>query len=106
MAVSAQRIQASYSPQVAEAVALLRGIILAAETGLSPIVVESDPLGVVNLVNAGSSCSTEIRLVIDDIRDLSQGLGGSQVLHVSRKANYVPHFLSKMAWTLISTAFG
>ncbi|KAK3198904.1 hypothetical protein Dsin_022319 [Dipteronia sinensis] len=46
MAVSAQRIQANYSPQVAEAVALLHGIILAADAGLSSIVVESDALGV------------------------------------------------------------
>ncbi|KAK1552730.1 hypothetical protein Q3G72_022520 [Acer saccharum] len=44
MATSTQRIHASYSPLVAEAVAVLRGVISAIETRLMPFVVETDAL--------------------------------------------------------------
>ncbi|KAK2652270.1 hypothetical protein Ddye_012126 [Dipteronia dyeriana] len=63
---SSQWIEACYSPQVAEAVAILRGIDFAIDTNLVPTVVESNVLGVVNLVNSGTSTSTDVGLVVDD----------------------------------------
>ncbi|KAK2649502.1 hypothetical protein Ddye_016991 [Dipteronia dyeriana] len=96
MAASAQLIQTSYNPQVVEVVALLCGIILIANARLSPVVVDSNAMGVVNLVNAERSCSANIGLVIDDIRDRIQGTTGSPVLLVSRKTKCVAQSLSKM----------
>ncbi|KAK3211119.1 hypothetical protein Dsin_015825 [Dipteronia sinensis] len=70
MATSAQRIDASFTPQLAEAIAILRGLQFAIETGLFPILVESDALEVVNLVNSASEISADFGLVVCDIKDL------------------------------------
>ncbi|KAK3220167.1 hypothetical protein Dsin_014137 [Dipteronia sinensis] len=55
MATSAQCICASYSPLLAEAVAVLRGITLAIETGLTPCVIETEALDVVKLIQTGKA---------------------------------------------------
>ncbi|KAK1555857.1 hypothetical protein Q3G72_032414 [Acer saccharum] len=52
LASSAQRIDAAYSPQIAEAMALLRGILFSREVGLWPCFVESNAKVVVDLINA------------------------------------------------------
>ena len=67
MASSVQQLEASFTPQVAEVVAILRGIEFATDLGLVPIVVESDALGVVNTINSYSPNKAEIGIVIDDI---------------------------------------
>lgn len=54
-------------PQITEAMAILRGLIFAIDSGLLPIKVESDALEVVNLINSGSQIHDEIGLVVGDI---------------------------------------
>ncbi|KAK3198222.1 hypothetical protein Dsin_021637 [Dipteronia sinensis] len=93
----AQQIEACYSPIVAEATAVLREIILAVKTGLVPFVVETDALGVVNLVKAGCSFSNDIGLVINDILAHLREAPGVSLNFVPRKANYVAHSLAKLA---------
>ncbi|KAK2645591.1 hypothetical protein Ddye_020786 [Dipteronia dyeriana] len=51
LASGAQVIFTSYSAQVTEAMAILRGFQLGMSLGLGPCVVESDALGVVSLIN-------------------------------------------------------
>ncbi|KAK3205554.1 hypothetical protein Dsin_019600 [Dipteronia sinensis] len=53
MASSSQRLEVCFSPQIAEAMAIKRGIQFAFDTGLVLVVVESDALSVVKMVNAG-----------------------------------------------------
>ncbi|KAK3213429.1 hypothetical protein Dsin_018135 [Dipteronia sinensis] len=53
MAAGTQRMQAGYSSQVVEAVAVLHGITFAVDTCQLPFVVESDTLGVVKMINEG-----------------------------------------------------
>ncbi|KAK3228412.1 hypothetical protein Dsin_000293 [Dipteronia sinensis] len=48
MVSCAQRIVTNYSPQVADAVAIYRGLQFAKNSGLGPIMVESDAASVVN----------------------------------------------------------
>ncbi|KAK2645648.1 hypothetical protein Ddye_020843 [Dipteronia dyeriana] len=50
MASCAQRIEANFPPQVAEAMVIFSGLTFDVETGLVPIVVESNALAVVNLI--------------------------------------------------------
>ncbi|KAK2641436.1 hypothetical protein Ddye_023199 [Dipteronia dyeriana] len=60
MGSSAQRIQACFTPQIAEAIAILRGIEFARDMGLLPVVVESDALGVVKHIIDGNNCTDDI----------------------------------------------
>ncbi|KAK3225096.1 hypothetical protein Dsin_004958 [Dipteronia sinensis] len=76
MASKTQRLEANYSPQVAEAMAIFRGITFVVETGIVPIVVESDALAVVNLINTGDQIHAEIGLVVWDIRNLLKSIEG------------------------------
>lgn len=88
MATSTQRIHASYSPLVAEAVAVLRGVIMTIETGLTPFVVETDALGVANLVKAGFAPSADIALIIEEILFRLRDFRVETVGYVSRKTNF------------------
>ncbi|KAK4856305.1 hypothetical protein QYF36_016157 [Acer negundo] len=60
MVASVYRIQSRFSPQIAEAVVTLQGIVFARDMGLVLAVIESDTLGVVNLVNIRKSPFTDI----------------------------------------------
>ncbi|KAL5843687.1 hypothetical protein ACOSQ4_009645 [Xanthoceras sorbifolium] len=74
-------LEAGFSPSLAESVAIHSGMLLAAESGLLPAMVESNAQSVINLILAGNSICSEIGLVIDDILDLK---------------SWVAHCLAKM----------
>ncbi|KAK2661430.1 hypothetical protein Ddye_000004 [Dipteronia dyeriana] len=63
MGTAALKLEASYSPKLAEAVAIRRGIEFALEIGLVPAVVESVALGVVDLINSKDTNWIELGLV-------------------------------------------
>ncbi|KAL5857407.1 hypothetical protein ACOSQ3_004865 [Xanthoceras sorbifolium] len=56
---SAQKIQAHFTPQLADRVALLLGIRFAADSYLIPASLKCDAAAVVSCVNAGSSLGSE-----------------------------------------------
>ncbi|KAI9180595.1 hypothetical protein LWI28_006320 [Acer negundo] len=58
---------ACFSPQIAEATAILRGIRFAVDSGFLPAVVESDVKSVVDIINSGMAPLADIGLVIQDI---------------------------------------
>ncbi|KAK3183220.1 hypothetical protein Dsin_030506 [Dipteronia sinensis] len=98
---SIQRIEARYSASVAEALAILRGISFAIYCGYDHLIIESDALGVVNMINLGTEISADIGVIIEDIRCLLQNIPDARVRYVSiRKANVVANSLSKLALTL------
>ena len=105
MATSAQRFVASFTPPVAKASAVLRGLQLAFDASLLPIEIESDALEVVNLVNSECDISAEIGLVVSDIRDLLSQSGNVSISHVSRRVNVVAHSLARMALTVVGDLF-
>ncbi|KAK2635163.1 hypothetical protein Ddye_029955 [Dipteronia dyeriana] len=76
---------------------VLYGINLASDTGLQPFMVESDALGVVNLVNAGSPSLADIGIVIGDIFTRLKEVAHGSTAFAPKKANYVVHTLSKLA---------
>ncbi|KAL5826278.1 hypothetical protein ACOSQ4_018075 [Xanthoceras sorbifolium] len=77
-------------PEIAEAMAILLGLSVAAEAGLSVGSVESDAANVISLLNLHSAPLSEIGLILDDIKDLVL-FHHHQVLfsHVRRDANKV-----------------
>ncbi|KAK3206532.1 hypothetical protein Dsin_020578 [Dipteronia sinensis] len=97
MASSSQRIIATYSPQVAEAVAVLRGLQLACDTGLAPVVAETDAAVVAKWISEKTQLYSEVGLVIADILTLVHSMRCCSVDYVPRKANQVAHLLAKMA---------
>ncbi|KAK2652073.1 hypothetical protein Ddye_011929 [Dipteronia dyeriana] len=54
-------------PQVVEAIAIYRGILLARETGIVPIEIESDAAVVVGWISDSRQYKTEVGVVIDAI---------------------------------------
>ncbi|KAK2659729.1 hypothetical protein Ddye_006262, partial [Dipteronia dyeriana] len=100
MGTTAQRLEVSYSSFLAEAVAILCGIEFAIDLGLMPVVVESDALGVVKLINSCCPNSVEICFVCKDIVSRIQ-YGSVTGSHFGpRKANDVTHSLAKMALSI------
>ncbi|KAK4858744.1 hypothetical protein QYF36_021301 [Acer negundo] len=67
----------------------LCGINLASERGLTPFVIETNALSVVNLILARTVSAVDIGMVIEEILNrLGSVLGGS-VMYVPRKVNFV-----------------
>ncbi|KAK2657776.1 hypothetical protein Ddye_010828 [Dipteronia dyeriana] len=63
LGASSQKIMASYDPLIAEAVAMLRGIVFAFYSGLVPFVIETYSLGVVDLMTDGRQVSGVLRIL-------------------------------------------
>ncbi|KAL5767025.1 hypothetical protein ACOSQ2_013808 [Xanthoceras sorbifolium] len=70
MASCAQGFKASYSPPIAEALAILRGLRLIIDSRLVPVRLESDAKSIVNIVLANFATLSEIRIVIEEILSL------------------------------------
>ncbi|KAL5774840.1 hypothetical protein ACOSP7_012397 [Xanthoceras sorbifolium] len=70
MLSSSRNLDACYSPNIAEAKAILFGMQLAIDSGLLPAVVESDSSSVISLINAKNSIFTDIGSILADIFDL------------------------------------
>ncbi|KAK3221640.1 hypothetical protein Dsin_008665 [Dipteronia sinensis] len=81
------------------------GIEFARDTSLVPIVIESDALRVVMLVNENDSMMADIGLIMCDIHQLLSSVHIESVLYVSRKANVVTHSLVKMALIITENCF-
>ncbi|KAK2635038.1 hypothetical protein Ddye_029830 [Dipteronia dyeriana] len=105
LAAGAQSLEAAFSPQVAEATTILRGINFDLETGLVPCVIESNELEVIKMINSGKNISTDIGLIVFDIRDCFLRPVEGSMGHVSRKTNVVTHNLSKYALAIVEERF-
>ncbi|KAK2642703.1 hypothetical protein Ddye_024466 [Dipteronia dyeriana] len=64
LGASAQTVVANFCPQIAEALAIFRGLTFVVESGLIPVVIESDALEVVNIINSSENVSPEIGLIV------------------------------------------
>ncbi|TXG68182.1 hypothetical protein EZV62_003117 [Acer yangbiense] len=67
LASCVQHIQVNFSPLIAEAMTILRGINLAFDSNLIPFVIKTDALAVVKLIEAKSPSLADIGLVIGEI---------------------------------------
>ncbi|KAK2649997.1 hypothetical protein Ddye_017486 [Dipteronia dyeriana] len=105
MASTAQRLEVSISTKLAEAMAILRGIVFTVDSGLVPTVIESNALSVVSLINSGSPNLTELGLVCGDIAKHIQDGVITAVGFIPRKAKVVAHTLAKMALSIDQDRF-
>ncbi|KAK3229054.1 hypothetical protein Dsin_000935 [Dipteronia sinensis] len=99
MASSAQSVDAGYSPQVAEALAIFRGLIFARDSGLLPCSVESDAQVIVNLINSDDTplSLSEVGLIVSDINRFVGSVRGCSISFVPRTANQAAHGLAKFS---------
>ncbi|KAK3200721.1 hypothetical protein Dsin_024136 [Dipteronia sinensis] len=67
LASSAQRVLAGFSIESAEAMAVCKGLLFAEDSGLLPVLVETDALVVVNFIKSGRAPLSDVGLIIDDI---------------------------------------
>ncbi|KAL5747804.1 hypothetical protein ACOSP7_024819 [Xanthoceras sorbifolium] len=105
MAAGAIQLAANFSPQMAEAVAIRRGLHFALETGLSLILIESDALGVINSILARSIMCSNLRIVLYHIFHLVSVLDVSSFSFVLRVANKVADVLAKATFGFSSDLF-
>ncbi|KAL5854354.1 hypothetical protein ACOSQ4_004156 [Xanthoceras sorbifolium] len=96
-AVGSLKLLAFYSPMLAEAVAILHGVQLAFDSGLSPLLVESDALGVINVLKGGVVPSSDLVLIISDIFHAYSRFIVLGFSFISRKGNMVVDVLAKGA---------
>ncbi|KAK3227490.1 hypothetical protein Dsin_007352 [Dipteronia sinensis] len=87
-----QNLNANFQPQVAEALAILKGIDLAFENGFLPAVLESDALTVVNAISLKALLSRTFLLL-----SMLTSVDVFSVSFVPRLANKVAHCLAKLA---------
>ncbi|KAL5842155.1 hypothetical protein ACOSQ3_012758 [Xanthoceras sorbifolium] len=86
------------APDVAEAMALLRGVQFVLEYGFLPFCCESDAASIVKQISSRVSSSSDVGLVVDDILSLIRPYLECSVLW----ANSVAHGLTKFALKLVS----
>lgn len=80
----------------AETSALLEGIKLAMDLGLTLLVIESDSVNVISLISGRIINNFEIHWIISNIRALICNRSLSAVKHVPRFYNSVAHNVAKM----------
>ena len=80
-------------------------MVFAIDSGLLPIVIEFDALDVVSMINFGTNFSSDISLVVGDIRDCLYRVLGGSISFVSRKVNVVAHNLSKYVLSIGEDSF-
>lgn len=83
------------SPVHAEALADRQGLILAVERGYQNIIIESDSLQIIAVVQ-DSSTNLE-GLIVEDAKALARSISGASSSHVRHQANEVAHRLARVA---------
>ncbi|KAK2659903.1 hypothetical protein Ddye_006436 [Dipteronia dyeriana] len=84
-----------YRPEIAEAMAILRGLQLALKTGLVSASLESDALTVVNMIGTNTVPGSDVGVIIYDILGVLGDSCFSSITFVPRLANKVAHSLAK-----------
>ncbi|KAH7571631.1 hypothetical protein JRO89_XS04G0105300 [Xanthoceras sorbifolium] len=80
-----------------EALAVLRGVEMALESGITSFMVESDSATTVNLVRSRSVILSEVGLYIEDIISKFDNVSFVDINFIPRTANSVAHGLAKFA---------
>ncbi|KAH7548552.1 hypothetical protein JRO89_XS14G0163100 [Xanthoceras sorbifolium] len=86
-----------FSPNIGEALAILRGLHLAFDLGFSTVCVESDAASVVKQLSSRAISCSDIGLILDDILDLVVVFSNFSFSSIGRSANKVAHGLAKFA---------
>jgi hypothetical protein len=101
-----QNLGICYAPDVAEALAILRGLRLALEIGLVSASLDSDALAVVNLIANKSTPCSEIGVVIHDNYLFFIFLFYFLLRPCFNSINFVPRVSNKVVHSLAKLALG
>ncbi|KAL5799334.1 hypothetical protein ACOSQ3_032390 [Xanthoceras sorbifolium] len=93
------------NPLLSKATTVLHGIRLAIDSGSSPLLVESDALGVINDLKEGVIPCSDLGLIVSDIFQLCFWFDISAFCFVPRVANKVADILAKAAISFGSSHF-
>ncbi|KAL5843086.1 hypothetical protein ACOSQ3_013689 [Xanthoceras sorbifolium] len=104
-AAGSMKLLAFFLPLLAEAATVLYGVWLALRSGLSPILVESDTLGVVNVIKGGSIPCSNLGLFVSDIFSVCRSLNILGFSFAPRTVNKVDDVLAKVALSVVSDCF-
>ncbi|XP_042962749.1 uncharacterized protein LOC122297028 [Carya illinoinensis] len=80
-----------------EATAVLRGLQFGLQWGINKLVMESDCLFLINVLNSSSECLSDFAYVIDEIRRIRSYFHEISFVHVCRQGNNVAHGLARFA---------
>jgi ribonuclease HI len=89
-------LQSCGSPLEAEVTACIDGLALALERTTKPIIMESDRLEAVSMINSESTNRSEVAALIDAAKHLCKSGRVVQINHISRDLNGVSHTLAKL----------
>ncbi|TXG57115.1 hypothetical protein EZV62_018428 [Acer yangbiense] len=104
LASSSQFLAAFFSPMVAEAMAIFRGLEFTRDSSLLPCTVVLDAQVVVRLINSDVPLS-EVGIVVSGIRRLLYCEQGCSVIFAPRLADVVAHQLAKIGVSAVRNSF-
>ena len=90
-------VEGTFSPFLAECIALLEGLMIAKELESVTLVVETDAINVVLAVSDNTEFSFE-GLILEDVKQLLVQLRNPGVYHIRRSANHVAHLLARFGF--------
>ena len=93
-----------FSPQLAEAFAVLQGVVLASSIGGSRLELHSDCSEVVKAVAGGEIPTTEIGTILHHIKREVNNLIEFKIMHIPRICNVAAHNLARFAVTQSSNS--
>ncbi|XBH77885.1 hypothetical protein VPH35_104270 [Triticum aestivum] len=88
-------IEGSLEPEMAEAMALRRVVLLAHDVQVSDVIFASDCLSLVQRINSPMSDCSSVGVVVADIKSMSESFSSVSFKHVRRHLNVPAHVLAK-----------
>ncbi|GMN43800.1 hypothetical protein TIFTF001_012998 [Ficus carica] len=90
-------VEGSFSPFVAECLALREGLRFAKEIECVDIVVETDAINVISAIKDNRELSTE-GPILEDVKQLFAQVRSIGIHHICRSANHVAHLLARFGF--------
>ena len=97
LASAAIPVEAAFSPQTAEALAVLHGVILCARLGFSSVIVESDCQNVCRALTQRTPLYADYGNILADVLVLAGTISVLCFNHCKRAANTIAHDVAKFA---------
>ncbi|GMN52559.1 hypothetical protein TIFTF001_021710 [Ficus carica] len=94
-AVNKKKFGSSFSPHIAEALAMREGILLAQSCGLEHWILESDAVNVIRAIQRPSSRAPESNVIADINEAILHAVSG-KACYISYRGNGVVHFLANL----------
>ncbi|PON66239.1 Ribonuclease H-like domain containing protein [Parasponia andersonii] len=91
----------NYSAEVTEVMVVHKGIQIARDNGLHPLIVESDASNVVSLIDNRSYSMADIGIITHEIQNMLSSMLGSATSYSPTSCNKVAHVLAK--WVVSNT---